>query len=160
MKRVEFRLVLLALLALALTANGLAQKGLEKLLKESKMDYTKMENGYYKIWVSYQGETSLVMANERTVGSDESDPKLKICYLYCLLLPARTEGEPPRAFYKKMAELNDQMSIGRVGINEGDGVSYYTSSFWLYSANAGILTQELAVAHFSRLSLKKILEGF
>ena len=54
-----------------------------------------------------------------------------------------------------MAELNDQMSIGRVGINESDGVSYYTSSFWLYSASADILTQELAVAHFTRLSLKK-----
>ena len=154
------QIVIVGLLVILSSGDLMAQKSLEKLLKESKLDYTKSPDGSFKVWVSYQGETTEIIFTERNVGSDESNPKTRIAYLYCFVLPAPQDGELAPAMLKKMAELNDRLTIGRIGINEQSGATYYNSSFWLSSATGAIVVQESALAHFTKLDLKKVLEAF
>lgn len=156
----SIRLAILLSSVFLCTGEVLAQKSLEKLLKESKLDYTKGADGSFKVWVSYQGETSEIQLCERQIGQDDSDPKTRIAFLYSMILPPPEGRRHPPAMLKKVAELNDRITIGRIGISEENGGTYYNSSFWLSGATISILVHECAVAHFSRLEVRKILEGY
>jgi hypothetical protein len=153
------RCILLGLFFIALGSTSLAAGNLEELLKKAQIEYTRGDDGTIKIVVSYEGETTLIAAKERSFGNN-SDSDLKLVYLYCVVLPARKEGQIPEAELKKIAELNDKMPVGKVSLSEDDGTIFYNSSFWLAGADEKTLATELYIAHMMRQELKKILEAF
>ncbi|MGA9363588.1 MAG: YbjN domain-containing protein [Bacteroidota bacterium] len=153
------RCILVGLFFVVLGSTSFAAGSLEELLKKAQIEYTRGDDGTLKIVVSYEGETTLIAAKERSFG-DNQDSELKLVYLYCVVLPGRKDGQLPAAELKKMAELNDKMPVGKVSLSEDDGTIFYNSSFWLATADEKTLATELYIAHMMRQELKKILVGF
>ena len=63
--------------------------------------------------------------------------------------------KPPLAMLRRIAQLNDGMVIGNVGL--GDGPINYSSSFWLRTADKEVLIAQLLLTHKFRLELRKEL---
>jgi len=139
------------------TATSAEQKAvtLEGLLKEGQIDYIKAPEGYFKIIVTIEDETTLVMAEEESLAGR---PDLRLALLYTGVLQVPEGVQPSRAMLKKMAELNGSLLIGNLSLEE-DTV-FYNSSFWLDNANSKILGVELALAHMIRSGARKELLPF
>jgi hypothetical protein len=142
-----------AMMAFAATPS----KSLEGLLKESGLDYVRTPEGAYKILVSVEGEATLVVALERALGESED---LKLVYLYCSVVEVPKGFKHPPAMLKKMAEVNDRLIVGKLGMSGDTGDVFYNSSFWLRTADSKILVMELALAHQLRAQLRKELLPF
>jgi hypothetical protein len=59
-----------------------------------------------------------------------------------------------------LAEINDRLVIGRLSISGEEGHVWYSSSFWLATANSDVLLREMYIAHFLRSQLRKELLPF
>lgn len=122
---------------------------LEDLLKKLDLTYSTLEDGSYRILV--EDDVDATFVNAKVV-----DFKIKMVFLYCPVVLPPKDVVPPTNFYKKIAELNDEMIIGRLSLTPEGGV-FYSSSFWMNSAESGILALELVAAHELRLNLAKKL---
>ena len=132
------------------------QATLEELLKQSKLDYTKTEGGIFKVVVTDNENTALVLADEVSLG-DKGD--IKIARIMCQVVTVPKGFTYPTAMLKKIAETNDAMLIGKLGI-AGDAGVWYTSTFWLRNADSEILLNELALALYSVPEYRKELKPF
>lgn len=133
---------------------------LEQLLDAAGFAYQKQTfedgNVAYRITVESNGEVSIVVASERTMGwKDSKGNDVKLVYIWSTITPVAEGVELPAPMLKRIGELNDQYLIG--GISAPKGGVYYCNSFWLRTADPEILADELFLAHNSRLSLRKEL---
>lgn len=132
---------------------GTGGKSLEALLKEAGLDYNRTADGqHYRIAVVYNGEPSVITAWEANLAPG---PQYKVARLGCIVATLPKEFRPSVAMLRRIAELNDNMIIGNIGMDK-DGI-YYGSSFWLRTADVQLLKDQLTVAHFTRLNLRKEL---
>lgn len=136
---------------------------LEQLLDASGFAYAKQtfDDGSvaYRVTVESNGEVSVVVCSERTMGwKDSKGNDVKLVYLWTTITPVAEGVELPAQMLKRMGELNDQYLIG--GVSAPKGGVYYCNSFWLRTADPEILGDELFLAHNSRLSLRKELLPF
>jgi len=134
---------------------GSGGKSLEGLLKEAKdagLDYSRTADGQYRIPVEIGGEASVITVRERFMGDE------KVAYLYCVIAPLPKEFRPSVAMLRRIAEMNSNIIIGNIGMDKH--AIYYDSSFWLRTADVQLLKNQLALAHFSRLGLRKELLPF
>lgn len=118
------------------------ESSLEGLLKAAGIRYTAPQEGFYRIeGKDNEGGTSVIVAAERKVGAK------KIAYFVSLVAPLPKEFEPPVEMLKRIMKMNcGQIGIGDVSL---DNTSlYYDSSFWLRTADAEQITDQLRVAHF------------
>ncbi|MBX3414654.1 MAG: hypothetical protein KF708_18345 [Pirellulales bacterium] len=137
-----------------------AGPSLEQLLDAAGFAYSKQTfddgNVAYRITVEANGEVSIVVASERTMGwKDSKGNDVKLVYIWTTITPVADGVELPASMLKRIAELNDQYLIG--GVSAPKGGVYYCNSFWLRTADPEILADELVLAHNSRLSLRKEL---
>ena len=133
---------------------------LEQLLDAAGFAYQKQtfDDGSvaYRITVESNGEVSIVVASERTMGwKDSKGNDVKLVYIWSTIAPVAEGVELPAPMLKRIGELNDTYLIG--GISAPKGGVYYCNSFWLRTADPEILADELFLAHNSRLSLRKEL---
>ena len=132
-------------------------KTLESLLKEAGFDYTKTKEGTCKIFVTAGEQSAMVYADEVALG-EKKDTKL--IYLYCLAVEVPSGFKHPIGMLKKIAEINDGLMVGKLGISPDTGGVWYSSSLWLRTADADTLTSELALALFSVPEYRKELKPF
>jgi hypothetical protein len=128
---------------------------LEGLLKEGGMEYIETSDGAFKVIVTMEEETVLVMAREEALAGD---PGLPLAFLYTCVLQMPEGGQPSRAMLKKMAELNDTLLVGNLSF--GQDAVFYNSSFWLKNADADTLSVELVLAHSIRGAARTELRPF
>ncbi len=155
------RIFVSLMLALALLTQGAqaqARKTLESLLKEAEIEYTAIEGGEFKIPVTLENETLVVIAKEVAIGDGTVD-SLKLLHFYTLVVEVPKGGAMPAQMLKKMAEINDSIFVGKVSL-AGDVGVFYSSSMWLQNATAELLIQELVLAHIQRNQMKKTLQPF
>jgi hypothetical protein len=160
MLKLTGRIMVAMLLAGYVASAALAATSLETLLKDSGFDYTRTEQGTFRICVSAQNETTLIVAQETSVGKDSKNDDLKLVYLFCQVLEVPKDFKHPPAMLKKLAELNDKLLVGKLSVNEQNGNIFYNSSFWLRTADKTVLTNELSLGHFNRIQFRKELEPF
>jgi hypothetical protein len=135
-------------------------QSLEQLLDAAGFAYAKQnfDDGSvaYRVTVESNGEVSVVVASERTMGwKDSKGNDVKLIYIWSTITPVAEGVELPAPMLKRMAEINDQYLIG--GVSAPKGGVYYCNSFWLRTADPEILADELYLAHNSRISLRKEL---
>jgi len=145
------------LLIAALASEALAAKDIESLLKASEMMYTKDKDGSFNVMVSIEGDASLVVVSETGFGTEAN---MKLVYLWSLIKEVPKGYHHPPALLKKIAELNDQFVVGKVSVNAETGHVFYNSSFWLRTADAEVVVNELVLAHVLRQQAKKDLLPF
>jgi hypothetical protein len=132
---------------------------LERLLIATGLDYTRDKSGFFKVVVSVEGETTLIIASEASLG-DGTNPDLKLATLVCPVVVVPKGFKHPAAMLKKIATANDAMLVGKLGVDPETGNVWYSSSFWLRTATAKVLTNELYIAHYLRADLRKELLPF
>lgn len=150
-------LLALAFLARVAVAEP-AKKSLEDFLKEAQIEYTKLDSGELKIPVTLDDETVVVIGKEGAIG-DGSVESLKLFHFYTLVSEVPKGTPIPPEMLKKMAEINDQLLVGRVSLG-GDNLVFYSSSMWSAQATADLVIQELVLAHLQRSQIKKALDPF
>ena len=138
---------------------GVAQaKSLEDYLKEAQIEYTKLESGELKIPVTLDNDTVVVIAKEGAIGDGTVD-SLKLFHFYTLVTEVPKGTPIPPEMLKKMAEINDQLLVGRVSLGS-ENLIFYSSSMWQTQATAELVIQELVLAHIQRGQAKKALDPF
>ncbi len=129
---------------------GSGGKSLEGLLKEAKdagLDYSRTADGQYRIPVEIGGEASVITVREHSMGDE------KVAYFWCVVAPLPKEFRPSVVMLRRIAEMNSNIIIGNIGMDKH--AIYYDSSFWLRTADVQLLKNQLALAHFSRLGIRK-----
>lgn len=145
-----------AALAQPAKAAPAAKPGLVSLLKQGKIEYVASE-GEFKIPVTVDGETSMLIARENALGDKD---ELKVVHVYTSVLDLPPGFKVPAALLRRIAELNDTMLVGKVSIDEKSQCVWFSSSFWLRNADAQTMLVELELAHWTRMSLRKELKPF
>ena len=134
-----------------------ADKSLEGLLKEGRIDYTRDQKGVYKIPIEINGEATLIFAREHTLFKDQATgQEVKVVLLWSNVAKLPEGCKPPLAMLQQMAQINDDLVIGNVSLGS-DSVIRFNSSFWLPTADKQILVNYLLVTHYKRLYLRKEL---
>lgn len=152
-----FTTLLVTLLMLTQITHAQTKKSLEDFLKEAEVEYTKLENGDLKIPVTLDNDTLVVIGKEGAIG-DGSHESLKLFHFYTLVSEVPKGAAVPPEMLKKMAEINDQLLVGRLSL--ADNMVFYSSSMWSQHATAELVIQELVLAHIQRASMKKALDPF
>jgi hypothetical protein len=129
---------------------------LDALLKGTGFDFTPREN-VFRVVVEADSETTMVIA--RLAGTPEK-PHMQTVEVFTQILEVPQGFKHPAGMLKKIAEINDRLRWGRVSVDPERGNVYYSSSFWLRTADAQTLEGELYIAHFTRLDLRKELMPF
>ena len=93
------------------------QQRLENLLQKIELTHSKLDDGSYRILVA--GDVDATFVNAQVL-----DLEYKIVFLYCPVLVPPRDVVPPTAFYKKIAELNDEMIVGRLSLTPEGAVFY------------------------------------
>lgn len=148
----------LSLLMLVQAAQAQAPKGLEDYLKEAQIEYTRLDSGELKIPVTLDNETVVVIGKEGAIG-DGSVASLKLFHFYTLVTEVPKGTVIPPEMLKKMAEINDQLMVGRASLGS-ENLIFYSSSMWSLDATADLVIQELVLAHIQRAQMKKALDPF
>jgi len=157
MKRKSLHTWLFAGLVLAAAGgNALAAGSLKELLDKSGVKYIQQDTAFL-IPVSAEGETTMVTATEAALGELA---ELKLVYLFTPILEVPKGFKHPQPMLKKIAELNEKLLVGKLGLEADSGCLYFISSFWLRTADKTTVEIELAVAHVQRQSLRKELEPY
>ncbi len=152
--------LLLMLFTLSVSLSPLyGQTTLKALLKKSKLEYTTVDEGVYKVYITINGETSAIFL---TTGNFYEGAKADIAHII-LLVPVISfpkNYQHPPSLLMKICTINSELNFGRLAINESSGDVLYISSFWLKTATTEILSNELTLAHEYRLKFKEILSKY
>ena len=132
---------------------------LKKLLDEAGLDYAHTKEGLFKIILTSKGRSALVVAEEVTLYADDKGNPVKLVYFWTEVVSVPDGFKHPANMLRRIAEINDKLRVGNVGITSQGGV-FYNSSFWLSTANTQILQDELALAFFTIPDLRKDLLPF
>jgi len=133
-----------------------ADKSLEGLLKEARIDYTHNQE-VYRITIEINGEATVIFARERPLYKDQATgQEVKLVLLWSNVAKLPEGFKPPLAMLQRMAQINDDLLIGNVSLGTDSGIRF-NSSFWLPTADKQILVHYLLVTHYSRLNLRKEL---
>ena len=97
----------------------------------------------------------MIGAREVPLYKDKTGQEVKIVLLWSTVATLPEGFTPPLAMLQRMAEINDNMVIGNVGLR--DGQINYSSSFWLRTADKDVLIAHLLFTHQIRLALRKEL---
>ncbi|MEW6279089.1 MAG: YbjN domain-containing protein [Candidatus Eremiobacterota bacterium] len=134
-----------------------APSKLEELLKKAEIEYSPLDGGEFKIPVTIDNETVVVVAREGYIG-DGTVETLKLIHFYTLVTEVKG-GNASAPFLKKMAEINDGIYIGKVSMGSDGGI-FYSSSLWLHQADPELLVNELVLAFIQRQQMRKSLQPF
>ena len=116
-------------------------------------DYDYVEDGdYLKVYVSIDGEATLVIGQETEIGDE------RVVAIWAVVVDVPDGFRHPPAMLRTIADLNGSMTVGNVGLYEGTVI--YSSSFWLRGADDTILAYELTLAHYQRETLRAELKPF
>lgn len=133
-----------------------ADKSLEGLLKEGDIGYIRNQEGLFRIPLEDGGEATLIAAREVPIYKNrETGQEVKVVLLWSMVAALPEGFKPPVAMLQRLAQLNDGMVIGNVGLG-GDRINY-SSSFWLRTADKEVLIAQLQLTHKMRLELRKEL---
>jgi hypothetical protein len=140
-------------------------KTLEDLLKETSFVYKKLKDGVFKVVAEGpDGETSVIILQEKTAPWKNKDGSpIKYVMLYTSITPAiPKEQKLPPAMLSRLAELNDRLDLGNLGLNVGENGQwvFYSAGFYLRQADSNLLEDYITMAHYRRLLARKELLPF
>jgi hypothetical protein len=137
-------------------------KSLEDLLKEGKISYTTLQSGdrvYYKIPIEMSGETTMIYCREIKVGTTNSGSDIKLASFFYFLGQLPKDSKPKPALTKHIAELNDKLIFGGVGLTSDQSITWKTE-MWLRGATPATVAWTLQFGHILRGQLKEDLKPF
>lgn len=132
-------------------------KSLEALLKEAEIDYTVDKDGGYKVMMSDGENTCLLYVDEV---ADKEDQNFRYMRTVSIVVQVPEGFKHPAAMLKKIAELNDTMILGRLGVSTETGNVYYRSTMWLRTADADQVAIELSLPLYLIPGYRKDLKPF
>jgi hypothetical protein len=151
--------------ALAKAPAGPASKGLEELLKETGLAYSRREDPasgqvLYRVTFEGGGEVSVIVVTEPKPWTWKYKDGSAVRPIACwsTITPVPRDFRPPPAMLKKMAELNNRLPMGSIGL--GNDAIFHNNGFFSRNLDGETLLFYLASAHFDRLNCRKELVPF
>ncbi|MDB5309214.1 MAG: hypothetical protein JWO38_3416 [Gemmataceae bacterium] len=136
----------------------------EQLLKDAKLDYRKAKDGVYRVVVEGKNGTSVIVVEEKKASwKDNKGNDVLYAYLWCEILPLGNDFKPPPPMLLRLAELNDRIRFGSVGISKNpDGASslYRNGTLFLRGADGEQMADMVFISHGDRLNFQKEFRGF
>lgn len=131
---------------------------LETWLKELKLDYIKLEDGWFKIPFDVEGEITMIFVSENYIIQD--NPSSYYIFVSTLVTSVPDNFVHPLPMLKTIAILNSKLTFGNISIDEKTGYVYYSSTMWMNPATSDNLIGNLYLAHFAKMNAKKELKPF
>jgi hypothetical protein len=142
-----------------------ANKSLEELLKDTGLAFSRREDGargqvLYRVTFEAGGEVSVIVVTEPKpwTWKYKDGSAVRPIASWSTVSPLPKDFRPPPAMLKKMAELNNRLPMGSVGL--GADAIFHNNGFFRRNLDGETLLFYLASAHFDRLNCRKELLPF
>jgi hypothetical protein len=136
----------------------------EKLLKEAKLDYKKVKEGVFKLVIETKKGISVVIIEEKKVGwKDSKGNEVPYAYIYTEVLRTPTDFKPPVAMLAKLAQWNDRIRFGSLGLTKNEDGShslFRNGTIFLRNCDAEQLEDMVLMTHADKFLFQKEFAGF
>ena len=137
----------------------------EKLLTDAKLEYTKVKDktGLYKLAIETELGLAFVYVEERSAGKDSKGNPILSAYIYAEVLRTPAEFKPSVAMLTKIADVNDKLHWGNLGLaknKDGSYTMFRNSCFFLKNLDAELVKDCILMVHGDKFGYKKAFEGF
>lgn len=97
----------------------------EKLLKNAKLDYKQIKPGVFKLVIeSKQGISIIIIEEKKASWKDTKGSDVLYAYIYTEVLNTKADFKPPVAMLTKLADWNDRIRFGSLGLSKNKDGSY------------------------------------
>lgn len=136
----------------------------EGLIKATGLAHQKIKDGLFKVFIdSSSGQSVIIIEEKKAPWKDNSGKEVVYAYLWCQVIPLPAEFKPPTAMLTQLAEMNDRIRFGSLGIGknpDGTGAVYRNATMFLKNSDAEELSDYIYISHNERLSAEKALRGY
>lgn len=134
-------------------------RSLEGLLKEANLKYDIQESDgktRYRIGLLINNQKTTVVAWEAILGKTREGDPVKAAVLVTQIAAFEEGVRPPQQMFKVICDdINDRLVIGKVSTAKAG--AFFSSSFWLRTADTQTLLDHLMITHGTRLDVAKQL---
>lgn len=157
MKRILPCLFLLCILG---TSTAAAQESrVAMLLDQLEMPYVKVQDGVYKVVVNLNNASTTLIAYESAAFGKKEDPKFQMISMFTIALDVPEGFRPPAAMLKQIAEINDNILVGKVSLGS-NGKVYFNAGFFSRNADDTTMALHLLIMHQMRQELNELLSPY
>jgi hypothetical protein len=166
MRRVLFPVAFALLVTLTATNTATAAPGdaTEKLLKDAKLDYKKVKDGVFKLVIESKAGISIVIIEEKKASWKDSKGKdVLYAYIYTEVFVTGATFKPPEAMLSKLADWNDRIRFGSLGLTKNSDGSYSVfrnGSVFLKNLDAEQLEDMVYLTHNDKFLFAKEFKSF
>lgn len=165
MRRVLFPVAFALLVTLTVnTATAAPGDTTEKLLKDAKLDYKKVKDGVFKLVIESKAGISIVIIEEKKASWKDSKGKdVLYAYIYTEVFVTGANFKPPEAMLAKLADWNDRIRFGSLGLTKNSDGSYSVfrnGSVFLKNFDAEQLEDMVYLTHNDKFLFAKEFKSF
>lgn len=166
MRRVLLTVAFAVFGLLAITGDASAAPGevTEKLLKEAKFDYKKVKDGVFKLVIESKAGISIVLIEEKKASwKDVKGRDVLYAYIYTEVFVTATDFKPPPAMLTKLADWNDRIRFGSLGLAknaDGSHSVFRNGSVFLKNLDAEQLEDMVYLTHNDKFLFAKEFKSF
>jgi hypothetical protein len=136
----------------------------EKLLKEAKLEYKKVKDGVFKLVIETKQGISVVIIEEKKASwKDNKKNDVLYAYIYTEVLSTPTDFKPPTGMLSKIAEWNDRIRFGSLGLSKSSDGSYTlfrNGTIFLKNLEGEQLEDMVFLTHNDKFLFAKEFRGF
>jgi hypothetical protein len=136
----------------------------EKLLKDAKLDYKKVKEGIFKLIVDgKQGVTVVILEEKKAPWKDSKGNEVLYVYMYCQVLATPKDFKPPTAMLGKLADWNDRIRFGSLGLSKNEDGTYSlyrNTTMFLKNADGEQMEDLVLILHSDNFTFQKEFRGF
>ena len=146
------------------TASAQTGETTEKLLKEAKLDYKKVKDGVFKLIIeTKQGISVIIIEEKKASWKDNKKNDVFYAYIYTEVLSTPTDFKPPTGMLSKIAEWNDRIRFGSLGLSKNQDGSYSlfrNGTIFLKNLESEQLEDMVYLTHNDKFLFAKEFRGF
>jgi hypothetical protein len=146
------------------TASAAPGEATEKLLKEAKFDYKKVKDGVFKLVIESKAGISIVIIEEKKASwKDGKGKDVLYAYIYTEVLVTAADFKPPQAMLAKLADWNDRIRFGSLGLTknaDGSHSIFRNGSVFLKNLDAEQLEDMVYLTHNDKFLFAKEFKSF
>lgn len=146
------------------TATAAPGDATEKLIKEAKFDYKKVKEGVFKLVIESKAGISIVIIEEKKASwKDSKGRDVLYAYIYTEVCITATDFKPPMAMLTKLADWNDRIRFGSLGLTknaDGSHSVFRNGSVFLKNLDAEQLEDMVYLTHNDKFLFAKEFKPF
>lgn len=136
----------------------------EKLLSQTKFDYTKVKDKpVFKLLLEAQEGQVMVIVEEQSIGKDSKGNDMLSAFIWAEVLHTPANFKPPAAMLYKLAQANDGILFGSLGLvphKDGTHSLYRNHRVLLKNCDGDELRAMVITVALGKLKYQKEFRGY